>query len=339
MDKGTQRRRPNKREKKPRFFAAVGFGEAGVSTLFLGFLGAVAARSFAAGFLGGVVARVPAFAVVGVAFFATGFFVACFLGAALAAGFLAAGFFVAGFLAGAFFLAAGCFFSAINGVSSVSPVPCVVYITMETYPDTYSKLALSMTAAQHAKENLVEELGVGEDLPFNFFGWCEDELLLIIQCSKADMKIPAAPRLEKCEHAIEAMRKFWNCDAITLVAEGFQSKTPEMLKGIDIFQAFVEKSSEIEEVLTATHVEMDDFNIPMATLVSVPYQYLLGRHVVCGDAIGFERGVGDVLTNAKIPATIARCISEHPDPDVMGQDLDRVMGILTENGFNVQEFI
>ena len=121
-------------------------------------LGAVAARSFAAGFLGGVVARVPAF--VGAAFLAAGF---------LAAGFLAAGFLAAGFLAGAFFLAGGCFFSAINGVSSVSPVPCVVYITMETYPDTYSKLALSMTAAQHAKENLVEELGVGEDLPFNFF--------------------------------------------------------------------------------------------------------------------------------------------------------------------------
>ena len=44
------------------------------------------------------------------------------------------------------------------------------------------------------------------------------------------------------------------------------------------------------------------------------------------------------LTNAKIPATIARCIAEYPDPDVLGQDIDMVMGVLTENGFNVQEF-
>jgi hypothetical protein len=251
-----------------------------------------------------------------------------------AAGFLAGAFLAAGFFAAGFFALA-----MINGCPLSGPVPCVVYITMEIYSDTYSKLALSMTAAQHAKENLVEELGIGEDLPFNFFGWCENELILIIQCSKADMKKPAAARLEKCEHAIQAMRRFWNCDAITLVAEGFQSKTPEMLKGADIFQAFLDKSAEIEEVLTATHVEMDDFNKPMATLVSVPYQYLLGRHVVWGDAIGFERGVGDVLTNAKIPSTIARCISEYPDPDVMGEDIDKVMSVLTENGFNVQEFI
>ena len=209
---------------------------------------------------------------------------------------------------------------------------------METYPDTYAKLALSMTAAQQAKESLVAELGVGEDLPFNFFGWCEDELILVIQCSKADMNMPAAARLEKCEHAIQAMRKYWHCDAITMVAEGFQSKTPEMLKGTDIFQAFVDKSSEIEEVLTATHVEMDEFNKPMATLISIPYEYLLVRIVVWGDAIGFERGVGEVLINAKIPSTIARCISEHPDHEVYGEDLDRIMGVLTENGFNVQEF-
>ncbi len=209
---------------------------------------------------------------------------------------------------------------------------------METYPDTYSKLALSMTAAQQAKESLVDELGVGEDLPFNFFGWCENELLLIIQCSKADMDMPAAARLEKCEHAIGAMREYWHCDEITLVAEGFQSKTPEMLKGTDIFQAFVDKSSEIEEVLTATHVEIDEFDNPMATLVSVPYQYLLGRHVVWGEALGFERGVGGVLTNAKIPSTIAKCISESPNTEIYGEDLDRIMGVLTENGFNVQEF-
>ena len=67
---------------------------------------------------------------------------------------------------------------------------------MDTYPDTYSKIALSMTAAQKAKEGLVAELGIGEDLPFNFFGWCENELLLVIQCSKADMKLAPSPRLE-----------------------------------------------------------------------------------------------------------------------------------------------
>jgi hypothetical protein len=209
---------------------------------------------------------------------------------------------------------------------------------MDTYPDTYSKVALSMTAAQKAKEGLVEELGIGEDLPFNFFGWAEDQLVMLIQCSKIDMKLPAGTRLEKCTAALEAMRRYWGCDEITLVAEGFQSRQPKMLSGEELIQAFTDQSSEIEEVLTATHVELDDFGVPMATLISIPYQYLLGRHIVWGDALGFERGVGDIIRNAKIPATIAKCIMEHPDPDVVSGDLDRITGVLMENGFNVQEF-
>ena len=111
-----------------------------------------------------------------------------------------------------------------------------------------------------------------------------------------------------------------------------------MLSGDELIQAFADQSSEIEEVLTATHVEQDDFGEPMATLISIPYQYLLGRHIVWGDALGFERGVGDIILNAKIPATIARCISEYPEQDIKGEDLDRISGILMENGFNVQEF-
>ena len=128
---------------------------------------------------------------------------------------------------------------------------------MDTYPDTYSKIALSMTAAQKAKEGLVAELGIGEDLPFNFFGWCENELLLVIQCSKADMKLAPSPRLEKCSNAINVMRRYWHCEAITLVAEGFQAKVPELLKGKELQAAFSDKASAVEEVLTATHVEVD----------------------------------------------------------------------------------
>ncbi len=44
-------------------------------------------------------------------------------------------------------------------------------VVVESYPDTYSKVALALTSAQVAKESLVAEFGVGEDLPFNFFGW------------------------------------------------------------------------------------------------------------------------------------------------------------------------
>ena len=209
---------------------------------------------------------------------------------------------------------------------------------MDTYQDTYAKVALSMTAAQKAKEGLVEELGVGEDLPFNFFGWCEDELLLVIQCSKEDMKQPPGLRLQKCANALGAMRRYWQCDSITLVAEGYQAKVPELLRGKELEEAFTDKASSVEEVLTATHVEMDRFGQPVATLVSVPYQYLLGRHVIWGDALGFERGVGDIVKNVKIPGTIAECLSESVEPAVMGEDLDRVTGILMESGFNVQEF-
>ena len=209
---------------------------------------------------------------------------------------------------------------------------------MDTYPDTYSKVALSMTAAQKAKEGLIDELGIGEDIPFNFFGWCEDELLLVIQCSRADMKMTPGPRLEKCTNAMTVMRRYWHCDSITLVAEGFQAKVPELLMGKELQEAFVDKASSVEEVLTATHVEMDRFGHPVATMVSVPYQYLLGRHVIWGDALGYERGIGDIVKNVRIPAVIAECLSESIEPAVVGEDLDRMTGVLMENGFSVQEF-
>ena len=152
------------------------------------------------------------------------------------------------------------------------------------------------------------------------------------------MKMKPSARLEKCSNALNVMRRYWHCDAITLVAEGFQAKVPELLKGKELQAAFSDKASAVEEVLTATHVEVDRFGSPVATLVSVPYQYLLGRHVIWGDALGFERGIGDIVKNVRIPAAIAECLAETIEPAIGGEDLDRMTGVLMENGFTVQEF-
>ncbi len=209
---------------------------------------------------------------------------------------------------------------------------------MDSYTDTYAKVALSVTAAQKAKESLVEEMGVGEDLPFNFFGWRGDRLSMVVQCSKQDMLMPVAQRFDKCIVAIQAMCDYWQCDSVTMVAEGFQAKVPEMLQGEMLAKAFAKNDPGVEETLVATHIELNRFAESMATLVSVPYQYLLGRHIVWDDALGFERGIGDILTGAQIPSRIADCLQRRSLEPVTSADLDEMMDVMLANGFSVQEF-
>lgn len=209
---------------------------------------------------------------------------------------------------------------------------------MDSYTDTYAKVALTVTAAQKAKESLVEELGIGEDLPFNFFGWCGDRLTMVVQCSKQDMLLPVKQRFDKCIVAIQVMCDYWQCDSVTMVAEGFQARVPEMLQGEALAKAFAKNDPGVEETLVAAHIELDNFGESMATLVSVPYQYLLGRHVIWNDALGFERGVGDIIKEAHIPARIAGCLRQRSSEPVMSGDLDEMMDVMLANGFSVQEF-
>ena len=66
----------------------------------------------------------------------------------------------------------------------------------DLYPDEFSKIALALTSAQLAKQGFVSELGVGEDLAFNFIGWKDGKVLAIVQLSKKHMQEKPIDRLQ-----------------------------------------------------------------------------------------------------------------------------------------------
>jgi len=76
---------------------------------------------------------------------------------------------------------------------------------VDSYPDVYAKLALAITSTQLAKQNAVQEFGIGEDLPFMFMGWRGDRLSVMMVFSRDDMKQPVAKRVPKVAMVSEVL--------------------------------------------------------------------------------------------------------------------------------------
>ena len=94
---------------------------------------------------------------------------------------------------------------------------------MDEYEDSMRKIALCLTGAQLAKNLMVEEFGIGEELAFNFFGWRDNRLVMVAQLRREYMNLPVAKRLEACKMLCVAMTSHWAIDAISFVAEGFET--------------------------------------------------------------------------------------------------------------------
>ena len=208
---------------------------------------------------------------------------------------------------------------------------------VDSYPDIYAKLALAVTSTQLAKQNAVEEFGIGEDLPFMFLGWRDDFLSVMLGFSRADMKMPVEQRIPKVEATCNVMRQAYWVDSITFVAEGFMSKAPWELKGRELTEAFVAKDAKTTECITSSHVHFNRNNQPEVMLMSTPYNTLLGKHVVWGDQSAYSQGVGAVLRDAPLLAVVIRALScsyERLDRD----EQEELCGNLMSHGVNIQEF-
>jgi len=211
-------------------------------------------------------------------------------------------------------------------------------VVVESYPDTYSKVALALTSAQVAKESLVAEFGVGEDLPFNFFGWLGGDPVLIVQLDRGRMGVSLEGRFEVCAGACQLMRSVFGCDSLTMVAEGFFSSCPEITRSMDMRLAFENDLVYVKECITVAHVELNDSGFPVGTLVTCPYEYLGGSGVVWDEMRGFVRGIGQVLRDVPFPAMMAAALRL----GVVGSgedDVVRALEVLEDRGFNVQQFL
>ncbi len=207
---------------------------------------------------------------------------------------------------------------------------------MDLYDDVYGKLALTLTATQVAKQQIVDVNGIGEDLPFCLTGWQDGVLLSMMALGPETMALPVPQRLPLVSASAQVLRAVFGCDSITFVAEGFISRNAQT-RGRDLRRAFVDATKDVNECVTVCHVEINRFGEPDATIMSVPYGYVNGRNVVWGDACFYEHGVGKVLRDAPIIAAIAiELAGEIIDLDE--ESAMETLSALDQEGVNIEIF-
>jgi hypothetical protein len=207
----------------------------------------------------------------------------------------------------------------------------------DSYPDVYAKLALAITSTQLAKQNAVEEFGIGEDLPFMFMGWRGDQLSVLMVFGRSDMKQPVVKRIPKVGMVCDVLRSVYWVDSITFIAEGFMSKAPWELKGKELTEAFVANDAKVSECITSSHVSTNRYGEPEVMLMSTPYNTLLGKHVVWGDQAAFSQGIGTVFKDAPILNMVMSGLRENCER-MDEEEQEQVVGHLFSNGISVQEF-
>lgn len=204
------------------------------------------------------------------------------------------------------------------------------------YPDEFSKIALALTSAQLAKQVFVDELGVGEDLAFNFIGWKNDRIIAITQLSKKHMKEPPIDRLQKCAGMLRMLRGFWEVDSITMVAEGYCSPDIEKTRGLDLQKAFLDEKNGINECITVTHAESDDMGGAELTLVSTSYEYMAKNKMFFKPITVYPDGAVRTLRDKSYPALLYKSVME--DYVVNEKDEEEAAEAVNNLGFHLQVF-
>lgn len=204
------------------------------------------------------------------------------------------------------------------------------------YPDEFSKIALALTSAQLAKQAFVDELGVGEDLAFNFIGWKNGNILAITQLSKKHMKEQPIDRLQRCAGMLRIMRGFWGVDSISMVAEGYCSPDIEKTRGLDLQKAFLDEKNGINECITVTHAEPDDMGGAELTLVSTSYEYRTKNRMFFKPITVYPDGAVRTLRDKSYPALLYKSVME--DYVVNEKDEDEAAESINNLGFHLQVF-
>lgn len=202
-----------------------------------------------------------------------------------------------------------------------------------------SKMALALTSAQMAKDLVVRDHGIGEDLTFNFFGWREDDLIIMAQLQRSLMGIPIVERIARCGDMCKILRTYWGVTAISLVAEGFETLDKTRLNGRDLRQAFIEDPNLVHECITVTHCEPNEVNGDLElTLVSVPYSYAVAKEVIWGEALGYTRGTETILRTSPVPQMLVTALEEEIAGGVENEEMDKLLEAMIASGFIIDEF-
>lgn len=147
------------------------------------------------------------------------------------------------------------------------------------YPDPLSKISLTVSVGQSAKTQIVEEHGIGEELALNILGWKQDRLVCVAQM---DTSWPSDEdeRIQRTSDAYMVMRRGWLCDSFTVLAEGYYSKEPDETREMDLLDAYLDSSKNVNECLSITYVDDEEIE-----LCAVPFRVALGRRVEWGPLV------------------------------------------------------
>ena len=210
----------------------------------------------------------------------------------------------------------------------------------EDYDTSFSKMALVMTAAQLPKTTTVKEMGVGEDLTMNFFGWVDGRMSIVCQMKRELMKLSPDKRLHIAAELCSVLRRYWGVDSISMVAEGYCSPDQNNTKDVELSTDFLNSNSKVKECITISHAETEpDGRAPShVTMVAIPYSYGVGRVVDWADTLVYPEGADKQLRNGLYPRMLQSVLAEKIVKDMPMESFDELRLLIKANGFFIQEF-
>jgi len=208
---------------------------------------------------------------------------------------------------------------------------------MDSYLDPFSKIALTLTASQLAKNLIVKSEGIGEDLAFNFFAWRNNSPFLCAQLESRHMRESHQRRFARCYELMKVLRFRLGIESLTFVAEGYVAETPQ---NKELSLAFLEPDSKVKECLTVIHCDENRASsVPDVYLFSMPYKYGRGKQVNWGHLMEFSQNATNTIKKYSYPAMLHAAFRREIDQELAGTPLEpEIINDILGHGFLVQEF-
>lgn len=210
-------------------------------------------------------------------------------------------------------------------------------LLVDTYLDPFSKIALTLTASQIAKNLIVRTEGIGEDLSFNFFAWRENKPFVCVQMESRHMKENHQRRFARCYELMKILRFRLGVASLTFVAEGYVAEEPQ---NKELSLAFLDPQSRVKECLTVIHCEENlTTGSPDIYLFSMPYKYGVGKQVKWGHLMEFSQNAISTVQKYAYPSMLHSAFRRRVDEELSRTPLDGETAMeITSHGFLIQEF-
>ena len=202
-------------------------------------------------------------------------------------------------------------------------------------------MAMVLATAVEAKNEMVAEGGIGEDINQVLYGWCGGSLSVVSQMTDVVQRQTPYERFMAVSSAVAILRLGWGLDAISMVAEGYVSSNPVDTYDKNLAKEFAIGNRAVNECLTVTHVANDE-----VSFVSKGYSYDVPRKVIWHEEVFVPGRMMVRNEESMYPLlfhTALKLPYSQPDDEVMWLASDDyysalVFGLLA-NGFSTRFFV